>query len=160
MADSTLVQFLGGTDNASPSGTTAADSNRRQTETFFAGAAITKGDWVAYDVSKVASDKALYVVQSPAAAGSGLVVGVADNTAALNERVRVVIAGYVQAANVTTGTAAGAPIVLSGTAGRAIAAAYVGDGSGAASIPLPTICGVALTLASANVAEVIVYKSF
>ncbi len=160
MADSTLVQFLGGTDNASPSGTTAADSNRRQTEAFFAGGAITLGDWVAFDLSRTGSDKALYVVQSPAAAGNGTVVGVALNTAAANGKVQVVISGYVAAANVTTGTAAGAAIALSGTAGRAVAASYVGDGSGAASIPLPGICGVALTLASGNVAEVMVYKTF
>ncbi len=161
MADSTLVQFLGGTDNASPSGTTAADSHRRQIETFFSGGAITAGDWVAYDLTRTASDKALYVVPSPAAAGNGTVVGVAlDTVTGADTRVRVVISGYVQSANVTTGTAAGAAIALSGTAGRAIAAAYIGNGSGAASIPLPAVCGVALTLAAGNVAEVMVYKTF
>lgn len=153
MATSTLIQFLA-------EGQAGDTSNRRQTEDFIASGAITKGDWVAFDVSKTAADKALYVVQSPAAAGSALVVGIADNTAAANDRIRVVIAGYVQAANVATGTAAGAALQLTGTAGRAGAAAYVGDGSGAAAIPLPGVCGVALTLAAANVAEVMVYKNF
>jgi len=160
MADSTLIQFLGGTDGASPSGSTETDSNRRQTETFLAGGAITKGDWVSLDTSKTGSDKVLYVTQAPATASDARCIGVADNTAAAGEQVKVVIAGYVAAANVVTGTGIGQALTPNGTAGRVGPAEYIGNGSGAAAVRIPTVCGVTLTLAAGNIAEVMVKKQF
>jgi hypothetical protein len=157
MATSTLVQFLGGGEGADT-------SNRRQTETFYAAGAITAGDFVALDVSQTGPDKALFIVQAPAAAGNGTTIGVATETAtgtaATPAKVRVVIAGYVASANVATGTAAGAALTTTATAGRVGAATYVGDGSGAAAVALPNVVAVALTLAAANTAEVMVIKRF
>ncbi len=153
MATSTLIQFIS-------AGEAASVSNRRQIETFLAGGTIAAGDWVAFDLSQTGADKVLYAVQSPASAGSPIGIGVALAAAAAGDKVDVVVDGYAGTANVASGTAAGSAIMLSGTAGRAAAATYVADGSGGAADALPAICGVALTLAAANVAEVWVYKQF
>jgi hypothetical protein len=153
MATSTLVQFLN-------PGVSSATMNRSQEETFLAGGIIALGDWVAFDLSKTGADKALYVVQAPNVAASGIITGVAVQAAAAGEQVRVCVDGYVASANVATGTGAGAALQCSGTAGRAESASYIGDGSGAAAIPLPAICGVALTAAAGNTAEVMVKKQF
>ena len=71
MATSTLIQRL-------EAGETGV-SNRSQTETFLAGGAIAKGDWVALDTSKTGADKALYVVEAAGVAtvGQANVMGVA-----------------------------------------------------------------------------------
>ena len=148
MATSTLIQFL-------DAGEAADTSNRSQNETFYAGGAIAAGDWVSLDTSQTGADKALYVIQTTAAAGQGNVVGVALDTAAAGAQVRVTIAGYVASANVTTGTAAGASLTTSGvTAGRALTYAtgtHTGTGP----------CGLALTAAGAsNTAETWVFKRF
>lgn len=148
MATSTLIQFL-------DAGEAADTSNRSQNETFYAGGAITAGDWVSLDTSQTGADKALYVIQTTAAAGQGNVVGVALDTAAAGSQVRVTIAGYVASANVVNGTAAGASLTTSGaTAGRALTYAtgtHTGTGP----------CGLALTAAGAgNTAETWVFKRF
>ena len=162
MATSTLIQFL-------ESGEGAKTSHRRQTESFLitlangggapATISIAPGTWVSFDATKAAADKMLYVRPSGTtpAAGSTHVVGVVaegadaliDAGGTLDVRIEVVISGYVQEAAVTTGVAAGAALVVDTTAGRADAAA-------AGEIP----CGVALTLAAGNVAEVLVIKNF
>jgi hypothetical protein len=160
MATSTLVQFLGD-GITSPSGTEADTSNRRQVETFISGGAIAAGDWVSLDVSKTGADKALYVIEAPATASDARCIGVAlAAAAAAGEQVRVVVAGYVAEANVATGTGIGQALTPNGTAGRVGPAEYIGNGSGAAAVRIPTVCGVTLTLAAANKAEVMVKKQF
>jgi len=155
MATSTLVQFL-------DAGEAADTMNRRQVETFFAAGAITAGDFVALDVGQTGADKALFIVQAPAAAGHGTTIGVATETvtgsAANPAQVRVVIAGYVASANVTTGSAAGSALTPTGTAGRVGAAQY--DPTLGSAQPLPNVVAVALTTASGNTAEVMVCKRF
>jgi len=157
MATSTLVQYLA-------PGEAAGTVNRRQVETFLANGAIAAGDFVSLDVSKTGADKALFIVQAPAAAGDGKAIGVAietaTGTAALPAQVRVVVAGYVASANVATGSAAGTALTTTGTAGRAASATYIGNGSGAAAVALPNVIAVALTTAAANTAEVMVLKRF
>lgn len=154
MATSTLIQYLeteqfsafpGG--GAVPVGEDV--SHRSQKETFISGGAIAAGDWVAYDLAAAGSDKVLTVIQAAnVAAGNTLVAGVAVQSAVgAGERVEVVTSGFVAGASVTTGVAAGARLVVDTTAGR-------GDAAAAGEIP----CGVALTLAAANKADVLVLK--
>ena len=73
---------------------------------------------------------------------------------------RVVVAGYVAEANVVTGTGIGQALTPNGTAGRVGPAEYIGNGSGAAAVRIPTVCGVTLTLAADNKAQVMVKKQF
>ena len=153
MATSTLIQLL----EAGQGGDT---SNRRQVETFIAGGAIASGDWVSLDVSKAGADKALYVIEAPATASDARCIGVALAAAAADEQIRVCVAGYVASANVATGTGIGQALTPNGTAGRVGPAEYIGNGSGAAAVRIPTVCGVTLTLAAANTAEVMVKKQF
>ena len=87
MATSTLVQFLN-------PGVSSDTMNRSQEETFLAGGIIALGDWVAFDLSKTGADKALYVVQAPNVAASGIITGVAVQAAAAGEQVRVCVDGY------------------------------------------------------------------
>ena len=155
MATSTLVQFIS-------AGEKASTSNRSQEETFLAGGAIAAGDWVALDVSQTGANKALYVKETTAAAGSAVVCGVALVAAATGAQVRVCIGGFCKTASVVNTTAAGSPLMTSGaTAGMAIAATYIGNGSGAVAVALPIPCGVALTAAGvSNTAEVWVTSRF
>ena len=146
MATSNILQSL-------DAGQSAGTSARSSLETFVAGGTIVAGDWVMMDLSQSGADKALYVVQA-STAGNGLVRGVAKAAAAAGEQVDVVVAGYVAAANVATGTAAGVPLAIGATAGRAGQATV--DATGGAAEPVPGICGTCLTLAAGNVAEVLV----
>lgn len=110
MATSTLIQFL----NPGEAGDT---SNRAQVETFIAGGNITKGDAVAFDLSKTGADKVLYVVEATGGA-KALIVGVALNSAVAEGDVSVGISGYVAEADVATGVTAGAQLSGSSVAGR------------------------------------------
>jgi hypothetical protein len=163
MATSTLVQYLE-TSAVSGLGVTTAlgpsTMDRSQTETFLSGAAITKGDWVAFDTTQSGANRVLYVKQAAtvATAGNALVVGVALNTTtAVGEKVQVCVSGYCPYANVDAAVVAGSP--LCGpitTAGRAdvnVAAALSG------------LVGVALDAdgvspLAANYAPVFVAKRF
>lgn len=145
MATSTLIQYLE-TSQVSGLGVSSAigpsTMDRSQTETFLSGAAITAGDWVAFDTTQSGANRVLYVKQAAAVAGAGsagnpLVVGVALNTTTVvGEKVQVVVSGYCARANVDAAVVAGSP--LCGpftTAGRAdinVAASVAG------------LCGVAL----------------
>ena len=125
--------------------------SRRTVETFLAGAAIVAGDWVALDISESDSARAIQVVQATTAAGgNSLVIGVAlEAAAAAGDKIEVVTRGYVEGANVTAATAAGASLVVDATAGRA-------DAAVAADIAPP--CGVTLEVAGgSNTADVYVY---
>jgi hypothetical protein len=165
MATSTLIQRLDQsglvTSTTVPGSytvvTTPDVSNRTQKETFLAGAAITKGDWVAFDTSATGAVKVLTVIQASTsfALGNPLVVGVALNAAtAAGERVEVCVSGYCDIANVAAAVAAaGVALVVDATlAGRAVAIAAADTANA---------CGVSLAAASAgNVGEVWVYKQF
>lgn len=147
MATSTLIQFL-------DSGQEGDTSNRRQTETFIANGAITKGDWVQVDTTKTGADRMLFVVEAGGnATGNGLVVGVALSTVASGAQVRVVVQGYVEGASVANAVAGAAvPLVVDATAaGQAVAIA-------AADLAPP--CGISLEAASGNLCDVMVYKNF
>lgn len=164
MATSTLLQKL----DPVADGFGASTSHRRQVESFLttltngggapATISLTAGTWVAFNSAATGSDKVLKVLTAAnVAAGNTLVVGVVletvsallDAGASLEVTVKVVTSGFVSVAAVTTGVAAGSRLVIDTTAGRADAAA-------AGEIP----CGVALTLAAANVAEVLVIPQF
>lgn len=123
--------------------------DRRCVEVFHAGGNISAGDWVALDVSESDSARVIQVVEAAAVAnGNALTVGVAIETVLSGEKVQVVTRGYVEGANVTTGVAAGSPLVVDATGGRADAIA-AGD--------LAPPCGVTLELAAANQADCFVY---
>lgn len=147
MATSTLIQFLA----AGEAGTT---SNRRTVETFIAGGTITKGDFVSLDGTKTGADKALYVAVVDTSGGAVALgvptVGVALASATVGQTVDVVVAGYVDEANIATGTAAGVAVTLdTTTSGRAVAA-------DAANCNLAAIC---LSLAASNKAEAMVLRT-
>lgn len=165
MATSTLIQRLDQsglvTSTTVPGGytvvTTPDVSNRTQKETFLAGAAITAGDWVAFDTTATGAAKVLTVVQASAVAlGNPLVAGVALTAAtAVGQKVEVCIAGYCPTANVNAAIVAGSPLVVDTTAGRADIAA-TGD---------IAMVGVALEADGVspnpvNYAAVWVYKQF
>lgn len=95
-------------------------ANRREVASFYASAAITAGDFVMFDTSKTGSERMNYVLQADTVAlGNPLVCGVAlDAATAAGQIVRVVIAGYVEGANVADAVAKGEPITVGTTAGQ------------------------------------------
>lgn len=148
MATSTLVQFLA-------EGEGGDTSNRRQVETFLAGGAIAQGDWVALDTSKTGGDRCLFVVEAAGVGtkGNAAAMGVALAAAAANERIDVVVAGYVAEANVAAATVAGSALIGPiGTAGQA-EIEVPGTTTGA-------VCGIALEADTANKAAVMVVKRY
>ena len=155
MATNTMLQTL----NDAASGGLASASNRRQVESFISYGAIAVGDWVAITGVKAAApplpaitgpDTVLYVEEAAAVAlGNPKVIGVAITAATgFGERVDVVVAGFVAAANVDATVAAGDPLTIDTAAGEADPAA-TGD---------IHMCGVALDAAAAGSAPVKVYK--
>jgi hypothetical protein len=169
MATSTLIQNLDTTAFESsktvPGSYTAVTipdvSNRRQVETFIAGATVVVGDWLQFDTSKTGANRVLTVIQAATSgAGNALVVGVclgsaeSDGLLTAGSKINVIVGGYAEKANVAGGLGAGTPIQVSATAGRAqatILPAAVGSASA---------CGVTLGAVVANVAPVWVYKQF
>ncbi|TFH22991.1 hypothetical protein E4G67_03700, partial [Candidatus Bathyarchaeota archaeon] len=86
MATSTLIQKLDATAlisniTGSPGSYTSVAipdvSNRRQVETFIAGATVVVGDWLQFDTSATGSARVLTVIQATnIALGNPLVCGV------------------------------------------------------------------------------------
>jgi hypothetical protein len=154
MATSTIVQHLSPGDGA-------GTSNRREIETFLGSSTFAAKDWVALDRTKTDADRCLYVTPVSGAVNAFDVIGVAlDACTAAGNKVRVVTSGYVEGANVQTGTPAGAALYVSGALlGRAtciaetIIAATAFSGSAG-------FCGVSLEAAASNVADVRVIKRF
>ena len=149
MATSTLIQFLA-------EGEEAATSHRRQIETFIASAGITAGDWVQFDTGATDADRVLKVTNDANTFGTGnpLIIGVALDTVASGEQIRVVVSGYAEGANVAAAVAAaGVPLVVDNTAaGRAVAIAAA---------DIAPACGVSLEAAAAgNTCDVWVFKRF
>ena len=159
MATQNIIQYLETSQyNALPSGGTVAVGieamNRRQIETFIAGAAIAANDLVALDFSKT-SDGEIAITVIKATSGSTnsvAVVGFALNAAtAAGETVDVTIAGLHTSANCKTGITKGMTLSISGVAGQADQ--YIaGD-----TVP---IIGYAVENEAANVASVFVIKQF
>lgn len=170
MATSTLIQRLESTalvaSTTVPGSYTSVEtpdvSNRRQVETFIAGATVVVGDWLQFDTSATGAARVATVIQA-ATNGSqnplvvGVCLGSAESSGALTagSKINVVVAGYMETANVANAVAAaGVPLGVSATAGRAQATILpVGTGAGPA-------CGVSLAAAAGNVAPVWVYKQF
>ncbi len=162
MSSNRTVQLLDSsiTDAFGASVDVADSSNRREVETFLAGGAIDAGDWVAFDTSKTGSDRVLFVVEAAGVPtlGNSAAFGVSLDTVATpaageRVRVRVVTAGYVEGAKVAGATVAGSPLVGPvSTAGQA-EIEVPGTSTG-------KLCGIALEADTANVADVLVLKSF
>lgn len=163
MATNTMLQTL----NAAAVGGLESASNRRQIETYRvkntngSGGTVTinAGDWVQFDSGETGADRVLFIRQAASAATGGVAFGVALDTVVIpepsvagtsvTEDCRVVIAGYVESANVNATTTANKPLSVDTTDGRAHEAA-------AANV---VICGVCLgTASAAHVAPVYVYK--
>ncbi len=168
MATSTLIQKLDGTalvPSSSPPGSysvvaTPDVSNRRQVETFLAGATVTLGDWVAWDTTKTGAERALFVVPAATFAnGNPLVVGVvlssAESTGALTagSKINVVISGYCENAKVDNAVAAAGVALVVDATGAGIANALAAADTSPA-------CGVSLEAAAAGRCDVIVIKQF
>jgi len=159
MATSTNIQYLvnSAKDEFGATVSIKTASDRRQIETFIAGAAITAGDWVQFDTSATDAGRVLTVIQAGAgfATGNPLVVGVALTAATVaGQTVDVVVSGYVEGANVAAAVAAaGVGLVVDNTlAGRAVAYAAADTAP---------ICGVSLEAAAAgNTCDVWVIKQF
>lgn len=158
MATSTLLQKLDGETTFG-----ASTSNRSQVETFIAGETLVVGDWVEFDASQTGADRLLYVIQADGVAtkGSPAAFGVLkesvepDGALTSGSRVRVVVAGYAENANVAAATVAGSALI--GPIGT--------DGRAEIEVPGTTtgrVIGVALEDDSVvtNVADVWVVKSF
>jgi len=158
MATSTNIQYLNSSGISELGATVqvgASTSNRRQVETFISGGVIAAGDWVAFDTSATGATKMLTVTTAALTAlGNALIVGVALEAAtAAGQQVEVVVSGFAGTAAVANAVvAAGVPLgVVAGTAGRATAVVAA---------DIANACGVSLTAAVGNVAEVFVYKNF
>ena len=169
MATSTLIQKLDATalttSTTVPGGyqvvSTPDVSNRRQVETFIAGATVAVGDWLQFDTSKSsAPERVLTVIQASAnGTGNPLVVGVclgsAETTGALTvgSKINVVVGGLAEKANVANAVAAAGVALTVEAAGAGQAVAITAADTGPA-------CGVTLGAPVANVAPVWVYKQF
>lgn len=167
MATTTSLQYL---ESTGKSVTTGADVqlgneflNRRQTEIFLTETAITKGQLVALDGAKLASDASggltsLTVITADfnSAPVRKMVVGVAleavTGTATSPQPIKVCIRGVVTGVVTTGVTAVGQTIILdaAGGAGACQGQATQVDEAGAAIVPLGPAIGYALTVAAAG----------
>jgi predicted MFS family arabinose efflux permease len=160
MATNTTIQYLEATakDELGATVSIKTASDRRQIETFLAGAAVTAGDWVQFDTAATDAARVLTVIQAGAgfALGNPLVCGVALTAAtAAGQKVDVVVSGYVELANVAAAVgAAGLALVVDNTAGPGRAVAIQpGD--------IAPACGVSLEAAGVgNTCDVWVIKQF
>ena len=131
--------------------------SRRSVQTFIASAGIAARDAVAYDFSQaVDGDKALYVLKSDTGtATSKCFAGIALDTAAAGEKVRVVVRGIAEA-NVDGATAAGSIMQVGSTAGRLDIRTVAVNEGGAATFNLYDVAAHATEADTANVATVFV----
>ena len=167
MATTTILQYL---DNTGKSVTTGADVqlgnsplNRQQVETFLTETAITKGQLVALDGAKLATDPSggltsLTVITADfdSAPVRKMVVGVAleavTGTATSPQPIKVCIRGVVAGVVTTGATAVGQTLILdsAGGAGACQGQAVSVNEAGAAVVPLGPAIGYALTIAAAG----------
>lgn len=153
MATDDTIQYLE-TTTADGTALGGAEMHRRQVETFLAGGAIAAGDIVAWDISKSGAAQAAYVIAAVAVGtvGNAAAMGVALESAAANQPVKVVISGYVTGAKCAAGVTAGqplcGPLTAAGTAALSVAAVTAG------------VLGVALDNESGGVVTMMVRKQF
>lgn len=170
MATTNILNYL---ENTGKSVTTGADVqlgatplDRRQTEVFLTETAITKGQVVALDISKLATDAtggltALTVIaadyNSPTV--QKVVVGVAaasvTGTATSPQRVEVIVRGPVTGVPAVGAIAAGDPVILD-PAGAAGSCAAQGAYNSASANLVSEAFGFALGAAAAGVVTVYV----
>jgi hypothetical protein len=169
MATSTLVQYLEAS-GVSVSGASVAfgttPSDRLQKETFLTESAITKGQLVALDVTKMATDTtggstALTVITADynSATVQKIVVGVAaasvTGTATSPQPVEVIVRGPALAVPAVGAIAQGDPVVLD-PAGAAGSCAAQGAYNSASANLVSEAVGFAMTAAAAGVVNVYV----
>lgn len=152
MSTDNQIQFLDTTDGEGNA--LGAVMNRQTVETFIAGGTIALGDWVVFDSTQTGYARAVYVVQAPGVAtlGNAGAFGVAKAAAASGAEVEVIIGGYCPVAKVAAATVAGSPLCGPiGTAGQAEIETAATSGN---------VCGIALEADTANLAAVMVKRSF
>jgi hypothetical protein len=158
----------------------ATQSGRQQVEVFRASEAITAGDAVCFDFAQTIIAEMFGAVKKldSGAANTSVFCGIAAESAAADDFVKVVVAGLAPNANVATGVAKGDYLILSSTAGRIEKQDEVTltvDGTGAlATSGLSPVsqtvlaggatqavkCAIALEAESSNAADVWVIKSY
>lgn len=171
MATTTILQYLQNKATSAGGasvflGTTPLD--RLQTETFLTETAIVKGQVVALDVTKMATDAtggstALTVIAADfnSATVQKLVVGVAQasvtGTATNPQPVTVIVRGPALNVPAVGAIAIGSPVILdpAGAAGSCAAQVTVAEG-GAATYQISEAFGFAMTAAAANLVNVYV----
>ena len=169
MATSNLVQYLETTTNLATGGTTqvgVSPSDRRQFETFLTETAITAGQVVALDITKMATDTSggftaatVIAADFNSATVQKIVVGVADQsvtgTATSPQPVRVVIRGPRTSVPAVGAIAAGQPVILD-PAGAAGSCAIQQNYDAAVAAPVQEAFGFAMSAAAAGVVTVYV----
>lgn len=159
MSTQNIIQYLETSQyNALPSGGTTpvgvGAMNRRQVETFIASEAIAANDLVSLDLSKTGDgDKGIFIVKADSGTATDTcAIGFALNGAtAAGETVDVTVAGIHVSANVDGATAAGSPLCVGATPGRA--KVYLNT-------DVVPIIAIAAETDTANVATVFVIKQF
>lgn len=151
MATNTILQSLN--DSTEAAGVTS--SNRRQSETFIASAAIAAGAVVSLDLSKSDNgDKALYVREAKSDdANAACPIGVAVNDAETAETVEIIIRGVVEEAKVkgdVTNVAVGDALVATGVLGKLHAIPIDEGGSAAFNLQAPVAIALEATSADAT----------
>ena len=129
MATASLIQYLGTTDAVTGAQLGVSPSDRLKVETFITSAAITKGQVVALDVSKMGTDATgglTSITVLPADFNSApvqkVVVGVAaESQSVVGGLIKVIVRGPAQSVPVVAATAVGAALILdpAGVAGSA-----------------------------------------
>ena len=166
MATSTLIQYLNQTDAVTGASLGVTPSDRLKVETFLCGSTITKGQVVALDVTKMATDTtggttALTVIAADynSATVQKIVVGVAAETvagtASQSLPVRVIVRGPALSVPAVGAIAQGDPVILD-PAGAAGSCAAQGAYNAASANLVSEAFGFALTAAAAGVVNVYV----
>lgn len=176
MATTTILQYLE-TSAVSASGAAVqlgnSPLNRQQSETFLCETAITKGQLVALDGAKLATDSSggmtsatVITADFNSAPVRKMVVGVAaesvTGTATNPQPVKVIVRGVVTGVVTTGATAVGQTIILdsAGGAGACQGQPTQVDEGGAAIVPLGPALGYALTVAAAGACTVYIRGLF
>ena len=149
---SNTIQALSAKDRSTGTSSISA-SDRRTVVAFKAGAAIAAKDCVCFDTSATGADRIITVVKSNnAAAATHQGVGVAlDAATTAGDVVRVVVEGYVEAANVESAVTIGQLLNAGATAGRGAAFGQADD---------EAAFGQALEAASGNLCDVWIFGLF
>ena len=118
---SNTIQALNAKDRSTGTSSISA-SDRRTVITFYgSSASIAAGDFVCFDTTKTGADRVVYVTEADSDANATQqAIGVSlDACATVGDRVRVVVKGYVEGANVHADTTTGLLLDSSSVAGQA-----------------------------------------